>query len=113
LLRPESIACIKLMAKQFGAEKVLLFGSCLEVPEEEANDIDLVVYGLDPVAHWKMTAEMAWPDELNGKRVDLIRAEDNLPIMVFASEGVPIYERELTVKTPPSSLANYITKQPL
>ena len=40
-------------------------------------------------------AEMAWPDELNGKRVDIIRAEDDLPIMVFASEGMPIYEREL------------------
>jgi len=94
MLRSESIACIKSMAKQFGAEKVLLFGSCLEGPEEEANDIDIVVYGLNPVAHWKMMVEMAWQDELSGKRVDLIRAEDNLPIMVFASEGIPIYERE-------------------
>ena len=37
---------------------------------------------------------MAWPDELGGKPVDLIRAENQDPIMVFASKGVPIYERE-------------------
>ena len=94
MLRPESISCIRAMAEGVGAEKILLFGSCLEVPEEEANDIDLVVYGLDPVAHWKMVAEIVWASELNGKWVDLIRAEDNLPIMIFASEGVPIYERQ-------------------
>ena len=94
MLRPESIKYIRSMAERFGAEKVLLFGSCLRVPEEEAGDIDLVVYGLDPLAHWDMMAEMTWPDELNGKWVDLIRAENNDPVMVFASDGVPIYERE-------------------
>ena len=94
MLRPESIEYIRSMAERFGAEKVLLFGSCLEVPEEEANDIDLVVYGLDSLAHWDMRVEMAWPEELNGKRVDLIRAESDQPIMVFASKGVPIYERQ-------------------
>ena len=93
MLRPESIAYIRSVAERFGAEKVFLFGSCLKVPEEEANDIDLVVYGLEPIAHWDMIAEMAWPDELNGKLVDIIRAEDNQPIMIFASEGIPIYER--------------------
>ena len=95
MLKPQSIEFIKSMAERFGAEKVLLFGSCLEMPEEEANDIDLVVYGLDPLAHWDMRAEMAWPAELGGKPVDLIRAENQEPIMVFASKGVPIYEREL------------------
>ena len=54
----------------------------------------LVVYGLDASTIWDMRFEMAWPDELNGKWVDLIRAENNEPVMVFASEGVPIYERE-------------------
>jgi predicted nucleotidyltransferase len=94
MLSTKSIEYIKSMAERFGAEKILLFGSCLEMPEEEANDIDLVVYGLDPTSYWKMMDEMAWPDELNGKWVDLIRAENNQPVMVFASEGVPIYERE-------------------
>ena len=95
MLKPQSIEYIKSIAERFGAEKILLFGSCLEMPEEEANDIDLVVYGLDPLAHWGMRAEMAWPDELSGKPVDLVRAENQEPIMVFASKGVPIYVREL------------------
>ena len=95
MLRPESIEYIRSMGERFGAEKILLFGSCLEVPEEEATDIDLVVYGLDSLTHWDMMLEMAWPDELSGKSVDLIRAENDEPVMVFASEGVPIYERGL------------------
>ena len=94
MLKPESIEYIRAMAERFGAEKIILFGSCLKVPEEEANDIDLVVYGLDSYTYWKMAENMAWPDELNGKWVDLIRAEYDQPVMVFASKGVPIYERE-------------------
>ena len=94
MLKPKSIEYIRSMAERFGAEKILLFGSCLKVAEEEAGDIDLVVYGLDSSAIWDMRFEMAWPDELNGKWVDLIRAENNEPVMVFASEGVPVYERE-------------------
>ena len=50
MLRTESIEYIRSMAERFGATKVLLFGSCLKVPEEEAGDIDLVVYGLDYLA---------------------------------------------------------------
>ena len=98
MLKPESIEYIKSVAQRFGAEKVLLFGSCLEVPEEEANDIDLVVYGLDSSAIWDMRFEMAFPDELNKKRIDIIRAENDDPVMVFASEGVPIYEREREIE---------------
>jgi predicted nucleotidyltransferase len=94
LLNPDSIEYIKSAAERFGASKILLFGSCLELSEEEANDIDLAVYGLDPLAHWNMMKEMAWPDALGGKRVDLIRAENEEPIMVYAEGGVPIYERD-------------------
>ena len=94
MLNPESIAFIKSIAERYGAEKVLLFGSCLELPEEEANDIDLVVYGLDELAHWDMQNDLTWRDELGGKSVDLIRAEYKQPIMVFARDGETLYERE-------------------
>lgn len=63
------------------------FWSCLELPEDEANDINLVVYGLDSLTWWKMQNELTWPPELGGKSVDLIRAENRDPIMVFAEEG--------------------------
>ena len=94
MLKPESLEYIKSVSKSYGAQKVLLFGSCLELAEEEANDIDLVVYGLDSLSWWKMQNELTWPLELGGKSVDLIRAENRDPIMVFAREGALIYERE-------------------
>jgi predicted nucleotidyltransferase len=95
VLNPESIAYIKAIAKRFGAEKVLLFGSCLEKTQNEANDIDLIVYGLDAFRHWDMACEMMWAPELDKKPVDLVRAEDDLPIVVYAEKGVPIYERAI------------------
>ena len=93
MLKPESIAYIKEVAERFGAEKILLFGSCLEKTQEEANDVDLLVYGLDVFQHWDMAREIMWVPELDNKPVDLVRAEDDLPVMVYAEKGVPIYER--------------------
>ena len=93
MLKPESIAYIKEVAERFGAEKILLFGSCLQKNQEEANDIDLLVYGLDAFQHWDMAREIMWTPKLDSKPVDLIRAEDDPPIMVYAEKGVPIYER--------------------
>jgi predicted nucleotidyltransferase len=94
VLKPESIAYIKATAERFGAEKILLFGSCLEKTQDEANDIDLLVYGLDAFRHWNMMREIMWAPELDKKPVDLVRAEDDLPIVVYAEKGVPIYERK-------------------
>ena len=93
MLKPESIAYIKEIAERFGAERILLFGSCLQKSQEEANDIDLLVYGLDAFQHWDMAREIMWAPELGNKPVDLVRAEDDPPVMVFAEKGAPIYER--------------------
>ena len=93
MLKPESLAYIKEVAERFGAEKIILFGSCLEKTQEEANDIDLLVYGLDVFQHWDMAREIMWVPELDNKSVDLVRAEDDLRVMVYAEKGVPIYEQ--------------------
>jgi predicted nucleotidyltransferase len=95
LLKPETIAYIQEVAERFGAEKIILFGSCLEKTQEEAKDIDLLVYGLDAIQHWDMAREIMWAPELGNKPVDLVRAEDGLPIMVYAEKGAPIYERAI------------------
>jgi predicted nucleotidyltransferase len=94
MLRPKSIEYIRTVAKRYGAEKVLLFGSCLEKPEEEANDIDLAVYGLPPGEWLHMLNDLMWADELNGKSVDLVSAESQAPVLIYAREGKVIYERE-------------------
>jgi predicted nucleotidyltransferase len=90
----ESIEYIRAVAERYGAKKVLLFGSCFEKPEEEANDIDLAVYGLPPGEWLHMLNDLMWADELNGKSVDLISAESQAPVLVYAREGEVIYEQE-------------------
>jgi hypothetical protein len=47
--------------------RVLLFGSCLNIPEEEGNDIDLAVAGLLRCDYRKFGSELLWTDELKGK----------------------------------------------
>ena len=93
MLKPESIAYIKQVAERFGAERILLFGSCVQKTQEEANDIDLLVYGLDAFQHSDMAREIMWVPELDNKPVDLVRAEDDPAIIVYAEKGVPVYER--------------------
>ena len=46
MLNDTSLAFIRSVAKEYGAARILLFGSCLTGPEDEAKDIDLAVEGL-------------------------------------------------------------------
>ena len=46
MLNDTSLAFIRSVAEEYGAARVLLFGSCLTGPEGEAKDIDLAVEGL-------------------------------------------------------------------
>ena len=94
MLKSSSLEYIRAIAKKYEAEKVLLFGSCLTKSMDKANDIDLAVYGLCKSKHWDMYMELSYADELDDMPVDLLRAEDDAPLMVFAREGLPIYERK-------------------
>ena len=59
--------CISL-SKEFGATKLILFGSVLENPEK-ANDIDLACDGIDG---WKIYELGARLEELISASVDLV-----------------------------------------
>ncbi len=92
MLRDASLEFIRATAEEFGAKRVLLFGSCLAVPEEEAGDIDLAVEGLSSGDYQDFWDRLLWADELNGKTVDVIRIEDRgflVPIILY--EGMEIY----------------------
>ena len=39
MLRQESIEYIRSMAERFSAEKIILFGSCLKVPEQTQEEL--------------------------------------------------------------------------
>ena len=60
------------ISKDFGAEKVLLFGSCLE-GVESAQDIDIAVKGVKPEKFFEMYGKILGVVD---SEVDLIPLED-------------------------------------
>ncbi len=56
-LKPEHLDQAVSIARRYGADRVLLFGSALESPET-ARDIDLAVGGVDGWEFFGMAAEM-------------------------------------------------------
>ncbi|MDR1979363.1 MAG: nucleotidyltransferase domain-containing protein [Synergistaceae bacterium] len=99
MLTQSSLDFIKERAEKFGAKRVLLFGSALTGPEEEANDIDLAVEGLDSLQAYGFTMELFEALELGEKPVDVVRMEARAPILpIILDEGIEIYrEHENTV----------------
>jgi predicted nucleotidyltransferase len=92
MLREESLSFIRAVAGEYGASRVLLFGSCLTGSEEEAHDIDLAVEGLSRSDCWDFWGRLLWADELDGKSVDVVRIEDNgFLVPIILDEGMEIY----------------------
>ena len=78
------------ISKDFGAKKVLLFGSCLE-DIESARDIDIAVSGIKPREFFKYYGKvsMAVDDEVD--IVDLDDIREHLYKRVL-SKGLVVYE---------------------
>jgi len=97
MLYDASLKFIRTTAEEYGASRVLLFGSCLTISENDAGDIDLAVEGLSSDDYHDFWDHLLWADELNGKTVDVIRIEDNsFLVPIILDEGVEIYaEREV------------------
>ena len=92
MLRDGSLEFIRATAEEYGASRVLLFGSCLNVPEDEAGDIDLAVEGLSSGDYQDFWNRLLWADELNAKTVDVLRIEDNgFLVPIILDEGREIY----------------------
>ena len=81
------------ISKEFGVEKVLLFGSCLE-DVETAHDIDIAVIGIKPGDFFKYYGKvsMAVDDEVD--IIDLNDMREHLHKRI-TSKGRVIYERPL------------------
>ncbi len=78
------------ISKEFGAKKVLLFGSCLE-DIESARDIDIAVSGIKPREFFKYygRVSMAVDDEID--IIDLDEVREHLCKRVL-SKGQVVYE---------------------
>ncbi len=81
------------ISKQFGAKKVLLFGSCLE-DVESAHDIDIAVSGIKPKDFFKYYSKVSMAIEDEVDIVDLDDAREHLYKRILA-KGKVIYERPI------------------
>ncbi len=87
------LAKVVSLSKEFGAEKVLLFGSCLE-DVESAQDIDIAVKGVKPEKFFEMYGRIL--SEVDSE-VDLIPLEDTREHFAkrILEKGRLIYGREI------------------
>jgi len=94
-LRPETQEILIESAKKYGVKSLWLFGSLLIVGEEDAEDIDLGVEGIDRSKAWDMYSELF--DVIHEhcrKPLDFVEMDEPLSIVhVIRSEGIKLYER--------------------
>ena len=91
MLTPETLEYLQKAAKIFGIKKMILFGSCLRKPENEAGDIDLAIEGLKKLSLPYFVGELLMAKELK-KQVDIVDLSDKAPINhIILDEGVVIY----------------------
>jgi len=81
------------ISKDFGAEKVLLFGSCLE-EVESAQDIDIAVKGVKPERFFEMYGKILGVVD---SEIDLIPLEDTREHLAnrILEKGKLIYAKEV------------------
>lgn len=87
--------CARLLASQFGVEKVYLFGSTLNECFHKKSDIDLAVEGLPHDKYFTALSKLmvCMPE---GMEVDLIPLEDAVPSLkkVVSQDGELIYGKK-------------------
>jgi predicted nucleotidyltransferase len=94
MLKPETLEYLHNISKEYGVRKMMLFGSCLYKPEDEAGDIDLGVEGLDGINLCYFVGELLLSKELN-KQVHVVDLSDDASIIpIILEEGVAIYEEK-------------------
>ncbi len=81
------------ISREFGAEKVLLFGSCLE-KVESAQDIDIAVKGVKPEKFFEMYGKILGVID---SEIDLIPLEDTREHFSkrILEKGKVIYAKEV------------------
>jgi len=79
------------ISKEFGANKVLLFGSCIE-DIKSAQDIDIAVSGINPKEFFKYYGKVSMEVEDEVDIVDLDDIREHLFKRIL-SKGRVIYER--------------------
>jgi uncharacterized protein len=89
-LRQEARRCADVLASQFGARRVVLFGSVATGLAGARSDLDLAVEGLQPDRYFEVLGRLA---ETTPVPVDLVLLEEAPESLVerLAREGVPLH----------------------
>ncbi len=89
MLSDSDRAVIEMLARKYGAKRVILFGSSL-LPGHVAQDIDLGVSGVSAADYFTFCGELMFAAE---KPVDVVDLDkDSKFTRLIIKEGVPIYE---------------------
>ena len=96
MLFPETIDKIKAIGAKFNVDKIIFFGDNKGMTELKTDDIDLIVFGLDPMRFTEMAGELYWDNLLGKKNFRIFRSEINPSITAKASDCFIIYERNAT-----------------
>ena len=73
-----------LLKQDFGATRVVLFGSVLAEDFHESSDLDLAVWGLPESLYFKAIARL---EGLDGFLIDLVEAQHALPYIADAIQN--------------------------
>ena len=92
VLDSELIKIIEI-SKEFGAEKVFLFGSCIGAIKED-NDIDIAVKGIKPREFFKYYGKVSMSVDDEVDIIDLDDLREHLYKRIL-SKGKLIYERSV------------------
>ena len=91
-LKPATLGFIKKTAKEMGATKVVLFGSCLQKDENDAGDIDIGIEGLSRDDVLILRHRLYSAPEMHSD-IDVVRMEDRDWIVpLIELDGISIYE---------------------
>jgi len=89
----QALKKIASISKEFGAKRVLLFGSCLE-DIESARDIDIAVSGIEPREFFKYYGKVSMAVENEVDIIDLDDVREHLYKRVL-SKGRVVYEERV------------------
>jgi predicted nucleotidyltransferase len=94
MLKEDTLAALRERAKEYGVKKLMLFGSCLYKPEEEAGDIDLAAEMLSGFNIFKFHGDILLEVGLKAQKdIDMVDLTHNIPIVPYIlEEGIIIYE---------------------
>ena len=87
-----TLAYIRETAMKYGAQRVMLFGSSLILPESEVHDIDLLVRGVDKSCRYEFDSALKLWEGPIPSSVDVLHEEDEIYILpLIAESGLEIY----------------------